>query len=80
MPPSNMNVKHFVAGLAVGFGIAIVGAYFLSSRYKVNSSGPSGILMIRTDTWTGKTWMYRQFTDEKNGEKTWVWDPMLEAR
>ena len=72
------SAKSFVAGLVVGVTLASVGAYSSSSRYKIESSGPSGIISMRVDTWTGKTWMYR-YTEE-NGVKTWFWDPMLDAK
>ena len=71
------SAKGFIAGLLLGVVLALVGAHFLSSRFRLESSGPSGIISIRIDTWTGKTWMQR-YTEE-NGVKTWFWDPIPEA-
>jgi len=71
-------MKNFLLGLIVGLAAGIVGASFLSSRYKVESNGPYGVLTIRTDTWTGKSWEYRY--TETNGEKVWFWDPMIEKQ
>ena len=72
------NVKAGVVGILVGIAVTATAAYFLSSRYKLTSGGPGGVITMRIDTWTGKTWIYRY--TETNGQKTWYWAPMLESQ
>jgi hypothetical protein len=63
-----------LAGVILSSGIF----YLLSSRYKVSSSGPQGMMTIRTDTWTGKTWMARYY--KIGGGNVWYWEPMEERK
>ena len=70
--------KSLTIGLLAGVILTSAASYMLSARYKVSSSGPQGIIVIRTDSWTGKSWMARYY--EKDGGKNWYWEPMEERR
>jgi len=70
--------KSLTIGLLAGVILTSAASYMLSARYKVSSSGPLGIMVIRTDSWTGKSWMARYY--EKRGGKNWYWEPMEERK
>lgn len=66
--------KTFLAGFLIGLFIAAAGFYCVGQRYQLKSSGPSGLIMIKLDIWTGRSWMGRYY--EKNGGKVWYWEPL----
>jgi hypothetical protein len=70
--------KSLILGMLAGVILSSGIFYLLSSRYKVSSSGPQGMMTIRTDTWTGKTWMARYYNI--NGGSVWYWQPMEERK
>lgn len=61
----HLNWKSFFSGLAIGLAIAFLLFYFLANRYEIKSSGPSGIYTIKSDKWTGKSWILRYYKDNK---------------
>ena len=70
--------KSFTVGLLAGAAFVAILAYALSLRYKVTSNGPGSMIVIRTDGWTGKSWMARYY--EKDGGKLWYWEAMEERK
>lgn len=66
----------FVIGIILGLVIGLSVSYMLGQRYAVTSAGPSGIMMIKIDKLTGRSWMARYY--EKNGTKIWHWTPLEE--
>jgi hypothetical protein len=72
----NIQWKTFGAGLLCGLLLAGAGFYVFGQRYRVVSSGPSGVMMIRLDSWTGKSWMGRYY--DKDGSRIWYWERMEE--
>lgn len=69
-----MNWKSFLVGIAFGAILTLIAVNFIGNRYKVSSSGPSGVMTVKLDTWTGKTWMARFY--EHDGAKIWYWDEL----
>lgn len=51
-----MNWKSFFSGIAIGLIIGFLLFYFLGNRYEIRSGGPKGIVTIKLDKWTGKSW------------------------
>lgn len=41
----------------------------------VSSGGPSDIMTIKMDTWSGKSWIAK-ISFEKDGSKTFYWEKM----
>ena len=66
--------KIFIIGFLIGLFAATVAFYLIGQRYQVKSSGPAGLMMIKLDTWTGRSWMGRYY--EKDGNKIWYWEPL----
>ena len=71
--------KSLLIGLAAGLVVSCGIFYLLSARYKVTSSGPQGMMTIRTDSWTGRTWMARYYKVD-SGATTWYWELMEERK
>jgi hypothetical protein len=51
--------KKFLAGLVCGLAIGSGLFYILAHRYHVEHYGPQGAFLLRTDSWTGKSWHSR---------------------
>ncbi len=64
----------FLLGIALGVTLGFVGNYLLGHRYDVKATGPQGIMTIKTDRWTGRSWMIRYY--ENNGTRTYFWESM----
>ena len=69
-----MSWKSFTLSLVCGLVIAFMVLRTVGQRYRIEAHGPSGLLVIRLDTWTGESWMQRYY--EKDGSKIWYWEPM----
>jgi hypothetical protein len=67
--------KTFAVGLLCGFILAFCVFRMVGQRYRMERGGPSGVMMIRLDTWTGESWMQRWYAD-KEGSKIWFWERM----
>lgn len=61
--------------LLIGVGLGFAGSYLFVQRYTVTKY-LNDVSAIKTDRWTGKTWLMRYYKDEKNGTTTFYWDPM----
>jgi hypothetical protein len=72
-----MNWKSFALGVVCGAIVAFMFFHSMGQRYRVEASGPSGLIVIRLDTWTGQSWMQRYY--DNNGAKIFYWEP-LEVR
>lgn len=71
---SSKTWRVFAAGLVCGLIVGFSVFHFFGERYRVEAGGPSRMMMIRLDSWTGKSWMGRYY--EKNGSTVWYWEPM----
>lgn len=60
--------------MIVGAIVATFLLYQFGNRYQVSSGGPNGILTVRVDTWTGKSWMMRYYKDKDSSSTTWYWE------
>ena len=70
----NNKLAGFLLGTILGIVLGFVGNYLLGHRYDVKSTGPGGVMTVKTDLWTGRSWMIRYY--EQNGTKTYYWDRM----
>ena len=59
-----LNSKEFAAGVLAGLAISAFLVFALMGRYSITSSGPGGVLIIKLDRWTGKTFKFWQGTWE----------------
>jgi len=69
-----MNWKSFAAGVLIGVLIGFGLTLAATSRYRVTSGGPSGVMTVKLDAWTGKSWMARYY--ERDGGKIWYWETL----
>jgi len=69
-----MSWKAFAVGLLCGLVLAFIVFQMVGERYRVVAHGPSGMIIIRLDTWTGQSWMWRYY--DKDGSRIWYWEPM----
>jgi len=68
------KLRAFLLGAVLGTALGFASSYLLGQRYDVKSTGPEGIMTIKTDRWTGKSWMLRYYED--NGARTYFWKRM----
>lgn len=68
----NMNWKSFLVGLACGLVIAFLLFRVAGQRYRIEAHGPSGLIVMRLDTWTGDSWMQHYY--DKDGRRIWYWE------
>jgi len=61
--------------LLIGVVLGFAGSYLFVQRYTV-SKYLNDVSAIKTDRLTGKTWIMRYYTDDKNSTTTFYWDPM----
>jgi len=56
-------------GIVIGILIGVLGSYMLGNRYDIKSSGPYGVVIVKVDKWTGKTWKLNTLGGE--WERVW---------
>lgn len=69
-----MNWKGFFLGVVLGAILSFATSYFVGNRYKVTSSGPGGMITVKLDTWTGRSWMARYYV--RDGDNIWYWEEL----
>lgn len=70
-------VLTFLIGSILGVALGFSANHLIGGRYKVTSTGPQGIMTIRTDRWTGRSWMIRYYEDK--GTRKYFWEEMQDT-
>lgn len=68
------KLQLLLLGILVGAVLGFSAKYMIGQRYNVTSNGPEGIMTIKTDRWTGRSWMMRYYEDK--GVRTYFWEEM----
>lgn len=57
---TRLNWKQFAAGVIFGLVLGLAVFIFCGQRYRVQTvnPGPRGLLIVRLDTWTGRSWKF----------------------
>jgi len=69
-----VNWKSFLFGLVIGLVLSLGAFLAIGSRYRVTSGGPGGVMLVKLDTWTGRSWMAGYY--KKDGATTWYWQAL----
>lgn len=76
-----MTAKSFVLGVITGLLIAILFIALVVDRYRVTTGGPEGIYIIKSDRWTGRTWVNVPLLGDKFLDSHLLWievtDPFI---
>jgi len=71
--------KSFIAGLVVGVLLAALYVAVMGNRYRIVSAGPGGAIVMRLDTWTGRSWISRYYNNNGYSDRdgtTYFWQAM----
>lgn len=67
-----MTAKSFVLGVITGLLIAILFIALVVDRYRVTTGGPESIYIIKSDRWTGRTWVSQFLASQL------LWDEVID--
>jgi len=64
----------FLITLWSGIALGLAGSYLLLPRYAITH--PPNMTAIKTDRWTGQTWLMRYYIDKESGSNVFYWDSL----
>jgi len=60
-----LKIKYLVGGVAIGLLLGILFYNIFGNRFEVKTWGPMGIYLVKTDRWTGRSWINQSFGSYK---------------
>jgi hypothetical protein len=73
------KVTALVVGVIIGIVLGFSGSYLVGQRYTITKCYDD-TSAIKTDRWTGKTWLMLHYRDSTSNATSWYWDPVPERR